>query len=91
MAVDFPHWRDPVGILAQAHLVAVTRPGVGDDELRALVAQPAYRAISLLEIPGIDVSSTEIRGRVRAGLDVAELTPAVVAEFIIQQQLYLGK
>jgi len=88
MAIDFPHWRDPAGILAQAHLVAVTRPGVGDDELRTLIAQPVYRAISLLEIPGIDISSTEIRARVRSGSPITDLTPAAIADFIVQQHLY---
>ncbi len=93
MAVDFPHWRDPAGILSLAHLVAVSRPGVGlgEDELRALIAQPAYREISLVEIPGVDLSSTEIRERVRSGLHIADLTPTAVAEFIIQRQLYQGK
>jgi nicotinate-nucleotide adenylyltransferase len=76
-------WRQPLGILGLAHLVGVTRPG------HALIA-PALPpgTCTLIETPGIDVSSTEVRDRIRDGLEVTGLVPASVADYVADHGLY---
>jgi len=88
MAMDFPTWRDPARILSLARLVAATRPGVPEDRLRRHLATPAMRGVELLVAPGLAISSTELRQRVREGKSLRYLTPDAVIEFIEKEGLY---
>ena len=76
-------WRDPDRIVAAAHLVGVTRPGheLADPGL------PLAR-VSLVEIPALSISSTDIRRRVRAGEPIDYLVPEGVAHLIGKHGLY---
>ena len=76
-----PTWREPEAVLELAHMVGVTRPG---HEVGAEV--PA--SVTLLEIPQLEVSSTEIRERVAQGRPIDYLVPAGVAEYIRKHALY---
>lgn len=76
-------WRDPQALLAQVHLIGVTRPG---HEL----ADPGLPdgAASLVEVPALAISSTDIRARVAEGAPVSYLVPDPVAHLITKFQLY---
>lgn len=76
-------WRDPDGILARAHLVGVTRPG-------HVLADPGLAAGSatLVEVPALAISSTDIRGRVSRGEPIRYLVPSGVAHLIGKHGLY---
>jgi nicotinate-nucleotide adenylyltransferase len=80
---DILEWRDPDQIVAAAHLVGVTRPGhaLSDPGL------PTAR-VSLVEIPALAISSTDIRDRVRAGAPITYLVPEGVAHLIAKHGLY---
>lgn len=82
---DILGWRDPDGILACAHLVGVTRPGhvLKDPGLPA-------GAASLVEVPALAISSTDVRARVRAGAPIRYLVPTGVAHLIAKHRLYTG-
>jgi nicotinate-nucleotide adenylyltransferase len=77
-----PSWREPETVLNLAHMVGVSRPGhaMGD-------ALPPESA-TVMEIPGVDISSTMCRQRVAQGLPVDYLVPAAVAEYIRKHRLY---
>lgn len=79
-------WRDSDEIFEHAHLIGVTRPG---HEL----ADPGLpRAqVSLLEIPALSISSTDVRSRVRTGAPIRYLVPSGVAHLIAKQRLYGGR
>ena len=79
----FLSWHDPEGILEQAHLVGVTRPGyfVTTEHL------PKGSA-SVIEIPALAISSTDCRERVARGAPVSYLVPLGVARFIAKAGLY---
>ncbi len=51
------------------------------------VAQVDHEAVAL---PMMDISSTDIRARVAAGLSIDALVPAAVARYIDQHHLYRG-
>jgi len=80
---DILGWRDPDQIVAAAHLVGVTRPG----HVLADPGLPSAR-VSLVEIPALSISSTDIRRRVRAGEPIDYLVPEGVAHLISKHGLY---
>ena len=70
-----------------ASVIAVTRPGF---DLGRLKPEPGWPEVLPLEMPGIDVSSSDIRDRVRKGSPIDYLVPAQVGEYISEHGLYVG-
>jgi nicotinate-nucleotide adenylyltransferase len=83
-------WRDPERLFSLAEIVAVFRPGtVPLPETAARALRERYGArVVLLEVPGMDVSSSEVRERIRAGLPVDGMLPREVAAYILENGLY---
>jgi nicotinate-nucleotide adenylyltransferase len=83
-------WYAPLEILALARLVIVTRPGTPPPDLTLLDAQlpGASSRIDLLNVPGMDISSTDLRQRVKSGQPITYLTPPSVERFIAERGLY---
>lgn len=75
-------WRQPERVAELAHLVAVTRPG------HRLPDGPVDH-VTTVEIPGVDVSSTQCRRRVSQGRTIDHLVPASVVDYIRKTGLYL--
>ncbi len=76
-------WKDVDQIWSLAHFVAVTRPG----HLLELPEAPKG-AISVLEIPALAISSTDVRARVAKGDPVWYLVPDGVVQYIGKHNLY---
>lgn len=76
-------WKDVDDLWQLAHFVVVTRPGHSLD----LPAAPAG-AISVVEIPALEISSTAIRERVRADRPLWYLLPDGVVAYIAKNELY---
>lgn len=76
-------WHDPEGILELATVVAGTRV-----EAEALPAGAFSNRVERVDTPVFDISSTEIRRRVRAGLPVRCLVPEAVERYIADHGLY---
>jgi nicotinate-nucleotide adenylyltransferase len=85
-----PKWKEPDSIIRMCRLVTVRRPGydVPDiDELEKSI--PGIReSLIILDDPAPDVSATEIRKRVAAGMSISDLVPGAVEEYILQNRLY---
>jgi nicotinate-nucleotide adenylyltransferase len=79
-AAELPAWRDAEAIAALSTIVVVTRPGV--------VPPPHPFVRSVVEVPGVDVSATDIRDAVRRGRSIRYLVPRPVEEYIISHGLY---
>ncbi|HZA60945.1 MAG TPA: nicotinate-nucleotide adenylyltransferase [Actinomycetota bacterium] len=85
--VEIFHWKDPEEILGLAHVIAATRPGY--DIARFEEEAPSRHArISVMNIPALAISSTDIRRRVRAGEPIRYLVPDGVKTYIEKWGLY---
>lgn len=78
---SFAQWREPGRIVELATVVVVQR--VGD-----VAGEPLPAGMRCLETRRIDVSSTEIRQRVREGKSIRGFVPDAVAEYIAAERLY---
>lgn len=89
---DLPDWYDPAGILAQATIVALMRPGYTDvtTERELLIARlpGLQQRLIMLEGPLMELSSTELRQRVAKGRPIKYQTPEVVEQYIFRHHLY---
>ena len=81
--LEISNWHRTDDIAAMAHLVGVTRPG----HVLHPPSLPPDRW-TLLEIPAMAISSTDIRRRVRLGAPIEYLVPWSVAAFIAKRGLY---
>jgi nicotinate-nucleotide adenylyltransferase len=76
---SFEQWRDPGTVLRLATLTVMQRKGE-----TGRVPESALR----VETRRVDVSSTEIRERVRTGRTIRGFVPEAVAAYIAEQRLY---
>ncbi len=101
---EFDQWKDFTEILNLANLVVVTRPNhqlpFTEDDMptglksmvavfdRQFVALHSGRSIEFLRLQDVDVSSTEVRKRLRTGRNVDRQVSITVEEYIREQGLY---
>lgn len=85
--IEFSIWKDFDKLLEICHFIATTRPNYSlDDVPNNLIAR-----VELFEVPDIDISSTQIRQRVRKNRSIKYLVPKKVEEYIYKNNLYLSK
>jgi nicotinate-nucleotide adenylyltransferase len=85
----FPTWKEPDEVLRLARLGVATRPGYPPEALEAVLAQlKRPDRVEFFEIPGVDVSSSDIRERVLEGEPIRGLVPDAVAREIESAGLY---
>lgn len=78
-------WKDATALFELAHFVGVTRPG------HTLHARGLPKGdVSLLEVPALAISSTDIRRRAAAGSPIWYLVPDGVVQYIAKYGLYRG-
>ncbi len=81
------HWKDPEEVLSLAHFIAATRPGY--DLARFEQEAPSgHPKVSVMDIPALAISSTDIRRRVAAGEPIRYLVPEGVHTYIAKFELY---
>ena len=89
-------WSRYPAVLDLANFVVVSRPGITLDSLRERVPSAfrdrpsAQTRVILVEAPTPDISSTDIRRRVRAGHSLSGFVPDPVARYIAAHRLYSG-
>lgn len=94
MLRDFHLWYNFEEIVQLARIVTMPRPGVhlADlTELRLALGDAAVERLlaDLLATPLMDISSTEIRRRLKADQPIGDLVPPDVARYIADHRLYL--
>jgi len=86
--LDLGTWREPDAVLDEARVVAVTRPGFDLGRLEARLGPERAAKVTVISSPAMDISSTQIRQRIAAGLSVRYLAPKPVLEYIEKRGLY---
>lgn len=81
-------WKDYESVLKECRFIAATRPGFVLDRVTEVAGRALVEQISFLTIPGLDISSTDIRRRIREGRSIKYLTPEPVEEYIAEARLY---
>lgn len=84
---DLLTWREPEAIADLATIVAINRSGIAESKADAVDASLLHR-VRHVTMPGIALSATEIRDRVRAGRSIRFLVPRAVEQLIRERELY---
>lgn len=86
---DIRNWHRPSQILELCDLAVVRRPGFGFD-LKALEAQiPGLTEhLHWIQMPLLEISSSNLRQRVKSGKPISYLVPGAVERYIEEQRLY---
>ena len=87
-ARELMSWRDPYGIQELATVVVANRPGNTVAEALSALPEDFASKIMPLQMPGVDISSTDIRARLREGRSVRYLVPEAVERYIAEKRLY---
>lgn len=86
---DLPTWHNPDWLVQNCHLVALQRHDVEIDWPALEAALPGVQErLIILDMPELEISSTDLRRRVRAGEPIRYQVLAGVEEFIRQRGLY---
>ena len=83
---DLGTWHRVDEIGGVARIIAVTRPGA---DMASFAAGPGWPDVHEMQIPGVDISSTDIRARAAQGRPIDYLVPAEVACYIRDRGLYV--
>jgi len=97
MLADLPAWHRAAEVVDMARIVTAARPPYSEriertlENLRVRLAaeQVARLAAGVVPTPLVDISSTQIRRRVREGRPISYLTPNTVIDYIQCQGLYV--
>ncbi len=86
---DLPHWYEPLRLFEHARLLVGLRPNGLVDEAELWRALPPTKTkTEYVDIPLIEISSTEIRQRVSGRLPIDYLVPRPVQDYIQETGLY---
>ena len=83
---DFASWRSPDELLGLVELVVVDRGGVGGESISP--ETPGADQVRFVPVRRIDISATQVRDAILAGLDIDGLVAESVAEVIARRGLY---
>ncbi len=82
--LDMKHWKEPDEILKRTRLLIAARRGYDGSAVDPRFQERA----SWVETPLVDISSTEIRRRIKNGLSIRFWVPDAVEQFIRERGLY---
>ncbi len=82
-------WQDPAGIVQQAQLAVMQRPG-WETDVEALAEEiPGIRErLAWVDAPHLDIAGSDLRRRVREGLPIRYLVPPPVEAYVREHCLY---
>jgi nicotinate-nucleotide adenylyltransferase len=84
-------WYNVTRLMEICEFIAVTRPGYAVEGLDKYIADLPLKIrqrVNSLVVPGLNISSTAIRNRVKSGQSIANQVSKVVENYIIQNRLY---
>lgn len=90
----FNSWRDIDRLIEMCQFIVLSRPGYHfdrQDECYSDLPSKLWEKTNFLEIPGLLISSSDIRKRIYKGKTIKYLLPQVVEEYIEKENLYKDK
>lgn len=84
----FDRWRSPHRVIELAEPVVMLRPPDTAQALLKSLENPGPWEARLLTVPSMEISSSEIRGRLACGEPVNDLLDPAVTRYITQHRLY---
>jgi len=86
---EFHEWEEPETVGSLATLVAMAREGTDPQILSALDSTPGGGVqVRRIPVTRVDISSTEVRRRVRSGQSIQYMVPREVRKIIESNRLY---
>ena len=86
---QFLTWYDPVGIVRQARLAVMPRPGYEPDLGVLERAVPGVgERLAWLDVPYLGIAASDLQRRVGQGLPIRYLVPLPVEAYIYEHRLY---
>lgn len=85
-----PRWKEPDKIIKLCRLVTVRRPGYELPDIEELekVIPGLAESLIIIDDPAPDISATDIRNRIAAGMSIKYLVPVPVETYIRENGLY---
>ncbi len=83
-----PNWKQPQRLVRLCRLGVVVRPPMNEFDALVHVPEEFKSAIDVIPMKPIDVSSTELRGRLAQREPVAPYIPPQVLQYIKEHKLY---
>ena len=86
---DLHNWNNPEEILSLCQFIGGTRPD-GSEQIDSIISSfgELGKNILKLPVPTMEISSTELRRRIRLGLSVRYMMPSAVVEYIRKNGVY---
>lgn len=87
---DLSGWHKADELVGKVHFLAAARPGMNADfdKVKKFFGKDGEEHIHKFETPGFEISSTNIRERIKSGRSIKYLVPEEVEEYIYREQLY---
>jgi len=82
--LTFHLWKEPDRLLSSIQVIVMNRP----NHKKQINEVIGTKNIIFIDVPNIDISSTDIRQRVGEGKSVRHMVPDSVEEYIVAQGLY---
>ena len=82
--IDLPRWKDPGIILELSKVVVIKRPGFNTENS----PEEFRKKVIYVETPLLDISSSEIRQKVKEGKSIKYFVHPEVEEYIYKNNLY---
>lgn len=91
---DLSTWKSPEQISRLSTIVVCNRPGVAlpdRQQITEWIGEEIAATVKFVQIPGTDLSATDLRQRVRDGAGLRFMTPRAVECYIQQHKLYVDQ
>jgi len=85
---DLVTWYHYEEIADLCTLVSISRPGFANEEAYRALPETVRAKTTILEVPGLEISSTELKRRLHQGEPVRYLLPIAVEAYIKEHNLY---
>jgi nicotinate-nucleotide adenylyltransferase len=86
---ELPTWHKPSDLIEMCHLAVLRRPGYSADMEELEKKIPGIKSrVLFIPAPELEISSSDLQGRVRQGLSIQYMVPDGVANYIVQHHLY---